>query len=255
MELAQDKDRQRCEGLVVGPGCQVGGDGHLADIELEAASHATEGHDDGADVEVLELKAGGGDGPGLQGFGMWVRRDGGLEDGRTGRSSHSRSSQKDSWGYVVRQSQSAREHPALAAADAAAHLGLRWPLKRERQIIELYHVLHRHLVALFGRTVLQYLVQDLLGMREDRVAVWIVAAPQEGIRANEVACPDADRIVLERDVEVTLPVRARPQRVAKGLGASAADVVPVEPLQHDGRPARLELGDDELKAGVAFAHA
>src|SRR5215211_6530491 len=77
-------------------------------------------------------------------------------------------------GDVVRQSQSARAHQALAAADAAAHFGLRWPLKRERQIIELYHVLHRHLVAFFGRTVLQYLVQDLLGMREDRVAVWII---------------------------------------------------------------------------------
>ena len=31
--------------------------------------------------------------------------------------------------------------------------------------------------------------------------------------------------------------------------------MPVEPLEHDGRPARLELGDDELEAGVALAHA
>src|SRR5215813_2062788 len=67
-------------------------------------------------------------------------------------------------------------YPASAAADAGTHLSLRWPLKREWQLIELHHILHRHLVALFGCTVLQNLVQDLLGMREDRVAVWIVTA-------------------------------------------------------------------------------
>src|SRR5215470_14574247 len=92
-------------------------------------------------------------------------------------------------------------------------------------------------------------------MREDRVAVRIVVAPQQGICANEVAGANADGIVLERDVKVALPVLARLPRVSEGPGATEADVIPVESLEHDGRPARLELGDDELQAGVTLAHA
>ena len=56
-------------------------------------------------------------------------------------------------------------------------------------------------------------------MREDRIAVRVIVAPQQRIRANEVAGANADRIVLERDVELALPVDARLQRNAKGLGA------------------------------------
>src|SRR5262245_35063491 len=92
-------------------------------------------------------------------------------------------------------------------------------------------------------------------MREDRVAVWIVTAPQQGVGSDEFTGADADGIILERDVEVTLPVFARLARIAKGFGTATADVVPVEPLQHDGRPARLKFGDDEPEAGVALTHA
>src|SRR5215831_20289003 len=92
-------------------------------------------------------------------------------------------------------------------------------------------------------------------MREDRVTVRIVVAPQQGICANEVAGANADGIVLERDVEVTLPILARFQRDPEGFSTAAADVIPVEPLEHDGRPARFELSDDELQARVALAHA
>src|SRR5262245_13656532 len=91
-------------------------------------------------------------------------------------------------------------------------------------------------------------------MREDRVAVWIVVAPQQGISANEVTSANADGIVLERDVEVTLPILARFQRDPEGLSTATTYVIPVEPLEHDGRPARLELGDDELQARVALAY-
>src|SRR5438046_3707625 len=92
-------------------------------------------------------------------------------------------------------------------------------------------------------------------MREDRVAVRVVVAPQQGVRANEVAVANPNGIVLERDVELALPILARFQWDPEGFRAAAADVIPVEPLEHDGRPARFELGDDELQARVALAHA
>jgi hypothetical protein len=54
-------------------------------------------------------------------------------------------------------------------------------------------------------------------MRENRVAVRVVVAPQQRVRANEVAGANADGIVLERDVELALPVDTRLQRNAKVL--------------------------------------
>src|SRR5262249_6402052 len=92
-------------------------------------------------------------------------------------------------------------------------------------------------------------------MREDRVTVRVVVAPQQGICANEVAGANADGIVLECDVKVALPVLARLPRIPEGPGATEPDVIPVESLEHDSRPAGLELGDDELQAWVALAHA
>src|SRR5262249_57448779 len=92
-------------------------------------------------------------------------------------------------------------------------------------------------------------------MREDRVAVRIIIAPQQGICANEVTSANADGIVLERDVEVALPIVTRFQRDPEGLSAATTYVIPVEPLEHDRCPARLELGYDELQARIALAHA
>src|SRR5215467_13270294 len=91
-------------------------------------------------------------------------------------------------------------------------------------------------------------------MREDRVAVRIVIAPQQSVCADEVTSGNTDGIVLERDVEVALPILARLQRDPEGLSTATTYVIPVEPLEHDGRPARLELGNDELQARVALAY-
>src|SRR2546425_3172523 len=118
--------------------------------------------------------------------------------------------------------------------------GDRRSLHLERQIIELHDVLHRHLITLCRRAVLQNLVQDLLRMWENRVAVRVVVAPQQSVRANEVASANPDGIVLKRDVEVALPIVARFQRDPEGFSAAAADVIPVEPLEHDRCPARFK---------------
>ena len=92
MELAQDKHRQGGEGFVIGLSRQVGGDGHFGDVELQAAAHPAEGANDGADFKMLELQAWRGDAAVFEGFGMGIRSNGSLEDGRFGRSSHGRSS-------------------------------------------------------------------------------------------------------------------------------------------------------------------
>src|SRR5262249_44525276 len=80
--------------------------------------------------------------------------------------------------------------------------GDRLSLYLERQMVELHNVLHRHVVALCRRAVLQHLVQGLLRMREDRVAVRVVVAPQQVVRANEVSRPNPTRIVLELSLEL-----------------------------------------------------
>ena len=85
VERPHQEDRHRRHGLAVGLGADVGGDRHLADVELVAAHHAAERGDERIDLLERELEGLGldgavlqrpvvalraGDGPEL-GFGHW----------------------------------------------------------------------------------------------------------------------------------------------------------------------------------------
>jgi hypothetical protein len=66
VEAAHQERRDRGELHPVRLRDEVGGEGHLADVELEGADHAPEALDEDRDLLEVEAEPGGGDGPVLE---------------------------------------------------------------------------------------------------------------------------------------------------------------------------------------------
>jgi CubicO group peptidase (beta-lactamase class C family) len=79
VERADGEDRQRGERLAVRPRAQVGGERHLADVELQPPDHPAERRDQARHLLELEREPPRGDGPVLQGAGHCVRAGHRLE--------------------------------------------------------------------------------------------------------------------------------------------------------------------------------
>ena len=81
MEGAHQEDRQRREPLPMRPGADVGGDRHLADVELEPAHHAPEGVDERIHLHEIEFEAARPHGAVLEGLVVALRAGHGSELG------------------------------------------------------------------------------------------------------------------------------------------------------------------------------
>src|SRR5262245_60491295 len=97
----------------------------------------------------------------------------------------------------------------------------------------------RHSHAFPGRQITQELADDLPGLRERRLRVRIVAAPEQVVDADVVPELDAYPVLLERDEHVAAKEVAGERPVGEGdppLLATALRVVEIHALHEMGRP-------------------